>query len=527
MAGALTRARPPTSAAPPRYLAIALVWLGVAAVSLQAAIVLPGTPIVFFLGFAFGAICLWMFLSPRYEWTLAVLLLYVALADGFIRLRTGVSELTLLRDGLLYAIVIGAVFRELAAGRRVEAPPLTGWVVAFVAVVLVQLANPAATSFTHSLVAVRPHLEWVPLFFLGYAMMRSTRRLRAFFVLLLVVAFANGAANLVQLNLTLEEFAAWGPGYQERVLGGGDVDARFYKAGEDPFTGEEDLRTRPFGLGSDIGFSGLLAALALPGGLALVASARNLRTRALLYTPLAAGAVFGVITSAQRTGVIAAVIAACAFALAASSRRRAPRVLAGFVLTGLLTVVVGLALAGGSSGAFNRYQDITPTRVFSTTYDYREGTLALVPRYAAEFPLGAGLGSLGPAAGLEGAGRPNQELNGESEATFLLVELGVPGFLVLLALNVRLLVGAWRRVRRLVADELRILLAAVLAALVAIFATWIVGAPSATTPGAPYFWFAAGTLSYWLFRRPRQADQPSTALSGREGRPESRLATHG
>src|SRR6478672_5963003 len=72
--------------------------LAIAAASLSAAIALPAAPFALLLAPIFGAACIWMFVSPHYEWSLAVLLLYLALADGVVRLATGTSELTLLRD---------------------------------------------------------------------------------------------------------------------------------------------------------------------------------------------------------------------------------------------------------------------------------------------------------------------------------------------------------------------------------------------------------------------------------------------
>src|SRR5918994_2573673 len=119
---------------------VLLVWLAVGAIALRAAISLPSTPVAPVLLILFGATCVWMFFSPRYELTLPVLLLFLALVDGALRLYTGVGELTLLRDALLYAIVIGAVARMILRGERPKAPPFTGWVVAFTAVTVVQLA---------------------------------------------------------------------------------------------------------------------------------------------------------------------------------------------------------------------------------------------------------------------------------------------------------------------------------------------------------------------------------------------------
>jgi glycosyltransferase involved in cell wall biosynthesis len=475
-----------------------------AALSLGAAIALPAPPFAILAELAFGATCVWMFVNPRYEWSLAVLLLYLALADGVVRLATGTSELTLLRDGLLYAIVLGAVVRGLVRRQPLEAPPLTAWVVAFTVVVLVQLANPANGSFAHSLASLRPHLEWVPLFFFGYVVMRSAGRLRVFFVLLLAVATVNGIVNYVQLNLSVDQFAAWGPGYYDRLHGTEGLSGRSYVAGTDPDTGETITRNRSFGLGSDIGFGGAVGMLALPGGLALALTRRRTR-QALLYAVLSGGAVFAVLTSAQRTAVVSTAVGACAFGLVVSSRGRARHLLVRLAAVGLVTGGIVLALSSGSSGAFYRYSDITPTRLFPTAIDYKGGTLALAPRYAVDFPLGAGIGSVGPAVGFVDQARPSRQLNGDSEATYLLVELGVAGLLVLLGLYVRLLIGAWRRVRRLADDEMRFLLGALVAALIALLVSGLSGAATSNTPGGPFFWFAAGTLAFWLFRPRREA----------------------
>ena len=167
------------------------------------------------------ALVAWMVVSERYEVSLAVLLLYLGLADGYLKLKTGSSSVTLVRDLLLYSIVAGALVRLAVRGERVRLPPLGGWVIAWVAVVLVQLANPDDGTLLHSVASLRQHIEWVPLFFFGYALMRTKSSLRGFLLLLLVVAAANGVVGLIQLNLTQDQLAGWGPGYSKAIKGGG------------------------------------------------------------------------------------------------------------------------------------------------------------------------------------------------------------------------------------------------------------------------------------------------------------------
>src|SRR5262249_9170155 len=155
----------------------------------------------------------WMLLSERYEWTLVALMLYLGLADGYLKLSTGSSNVTLVRDLLLYAIAAGALIRMAVRRQAPTLPPLSGWVIAWLVVVGVQLANPHDGTLLHSLASLRPHVEWIPLFFLGYLILRSRKRIRVFLVLLLVVASANGIVGLIQQNLTPQQLAGWGPGY--------------------------------------------------------------------------------------------------------------------------------------------------------------------------------------------------------------------------------------------------------------------------------------------------------------------------
>src|SRR3954469_22394707 len=242
--------------------------------------------------------------------------------------------------------------------------------------------------------------------------------------------------------------------------------------------------------------------LALPGGIALTMLGRRRGRPSVAYAVLTGGAVLAVLSSAQRTSVVSAVVAVSAFALVASFGRR--RLVLGLVAVALVSVPIAFALGAGSSGAFTRYSDITPGRVLSTAFQYKGGTLGLVPTYASDFPLGAGIGSVGPAVSLTGGPRAGQPLNSDSEPTYLLIELGVAGFLVLLGFGIRLLVGAWRRVRRLADYELRLLLGALVAAFAALLFSGLSGAATSNTPGGPFFWFAAGTLAFWLFQ-PRRA----------------------
>ena len=432
----------------------------------------------------------WMLLTTRPEWALAVLLVYLGLCDGVLKLSVSPgNELPGLgRDLLLYAVAVGMVVRGIVKKEPLQAPPMTAWVLAFVAVVLVQLLNPDNWSTAHSFASLRQHLEFVPLFFIAYTIMRSERRLRAFLVLILAVAAVNGAVSLVQFNLSPEQLASWGPGYEDLIMG--DSAAPRTAEGAD---GKK--RTRPMALGSDMGFGGTLGALALPAAFALMASGARKWRHLVPIGVLGTFAIIGVATSQSRSAVLAAIIGVFAFAVLATASRQALKALAGVAVLSIIAVFALMEVDSG--GSFVRYESITPNRVVETTLESRSGTYSGVGEYLTRFPLGAGIGSVGPAAGVIDP-PPDRYLDAESQVTFLIVELGIPGLLVLVAFHLKLLTLILTRIRRLASGELRLLLSATSAPFFAMLSLWFVGVNTVSTPNAPYLWFLAGTLAYWL-----------------------------
>ena len=96
---------------------------------------------------------------------------------------------------LIVAIALGMLTRLSRKRERVTLPPLSGWVLAFVAVVLVEALNPSTGGVLKAVGGYRQQLEFVPLFFFGYVIVRSKRRFRQLFLLLGVIALANGVVG--------------------------------------------------------------------------------------------------------------------------------------------------------------------------------------------------------------------------------------------------------------------------------------------------------------------------------------------
>src|SRR5215207_9460533 len=110
-----------------------VVAAALAALAFAIVIAIPSAPAVSALALPVAAgLVVWMVMSREYHLTLAALLLWLGLFDGFVRLKTGTQALTLVRDGLLYAVVVGWLIRASVRGDAIRLPPLTGWVFAFV-----------------------------------------------------------------------------------------------------------------------------------------------------------------------------------------------------------------------------------------------------------------------------------------------------------------------------------------------------------------------------------------------------------
>jgi hypothetical protein len=442
----------------------------------------------------FMAVPLWLATTARTGWALGCVLVYMGLVDGILKLKTGEETADLGRDVLLYAVIAGMAFR---ARGPLKLPALGLWVLAWTAIILIQLGHPDNGTALHSVASLRQHLEFVPLFFVGFAALRTHGSVNAFFALLLAVAAVNAAVGVYQGGLTPDELAAWGPGYEGLLSGETEASPRTFEGADG------EARIRPPGLGSDMGFAGILGATAIPGGIALLLTHRHRRDLLALIAIGLLGALVGVLSSQSRSALLTAVVTAVAMLGLMAVGRQAKRSLIGLALAAALASISVMAISSHDSGAFHRYSSIVPSKAASTTIESRAGTWEEIPQYMREIPFGAGIGSAGPAAGLWDD--REVELNAESQFNFLLVDAGIPGLAIFLAFQAALfwvIVSGLRRERD---PRTVVLLAGVAAPLFGYAVNWLVGVNTTSTPNAAYLWLAAGVISYWLVARHRRA----------------------
>jgi hypothetical protein len=474
------------------------------------------------LGVTAGGLCVVSLMtSERYEVTVLIVALYLGMLEGPLKLGTGAhAEVAVLRDVLIFAISLGAILRIVVRKERVTLPPLSAWVLGYVAIVLVEVFNPNTGGILKALGGIRQQLEFVPFFFFGYLLLRSKVRFRCLFLVLGVMALANGVVSVVQEKEGPAQVASWGPGYRELVYGTVEQGETAGRRGRTGLSGRKFIvegvaQVRPMALGTDSGFGGGLGLVALPGTLALLAIGPLRRRWPVVL--LCLGAILAIMTGLGRTQVVGATVAVLAFAaLSLSGGGRVSRSLVALLAVMLLALPLGLAVASvEGSGIFSRYAEIAPGNVVEAK-DKKTSELKAIPHQIEVAPFGLGLGTTGPASGFGGKQSKTLEGQGVGGAIvwkLLLDELGVPGMLLWLALNIRLLTLALPGLRRVRDPELRLELAAIYAVFLAVIVTGFSGTTITSAVQGPLVWLIAGITAYWFAGPGRAALRaPSAAV---------------
>ena len=142
-------------------------------------------------------------LSPRYEVSVVILALYLGLLEGPVKLGSGGHEpRPVVRDVLIFAVGLGALLRLVVKKERVRLPPLSAWVLAFVALVLVEAFNPNTAGLIKVLGGFRQQLRVGAVLLLRLRADPLARtRFRRLFLMLGVIALANGVVGTYQTGL--------------------------------------------------------------------------------------------------------------------------------------------------------------------------------------------------------------------------------------------------------------------------------------------------------------------------------------
>jgi hypothetical protein len=468
-----------------------------AALALAVTVGFPQADLAIVLAIIAGALgVVTLVVCARLEITVTVVLLYLLLIDGPVKMLTSQREATrTLADVFILAVCLGALMRMIVQRKPIVLPPLTGWVIGWVVLVLVNAFNPKTHGVLAALGGFSQQLQFVPFFFFGFALMRSKRRFRQLFIILGVAATASGLVAAYQTTLTPGQLSSWGPGYQNLIHPAKGTGRVYFSEGE--------ARVRPPGLGSEAGASGGIGKVALPMCLALVAISRGRKKWIAILLTL--GSAMAVVVGLGRLPLVGAALGVIAFVgLAALAGRNFSRTMGALLAIVVLAIPAGaLVISSLHSGTFKRYESLNTS---SETTLHKQSAWSKVPEYVAGSPLGYGLGNSGSVAGLGGPETNSNLLEGhgltsETQYNVLVKELGAPGLLLwpLIAICVGLLIV--RRIRSIRDPELAVCLAGALAAFAPLLIEGLSGFVSGSLAGGAYYWFAIGIAAYWLAGR--------------------------
>lgn len=476
------------------FVLTALMALIPAVLALAVTIALPHASLFLVLAVIAGALGVVALVAySRLEVTVTLVLLYLALLDGPVKMLTSTREATaVIPDILIIAVTAGVLLRMLARRQRLTLPALGGWVVAWVVLVLINAFNPKTQGVLPVLAGFRNQLAFVPFFFFGYALMRSKRRFRQLFIIAGVAASASGIVAAYQTSLSPPQLSSWGPGYAALIHPENGGTGRVYFS-------EGEARVRPPGLGSEAGASGSVGRTALPMCLALVALTRG--RKRWVAALLCLGSILAVIVGLGRLPLVSAGLGVLVFAgLATLSGRRVSRSIGTLIAIVVLAIPTGAIIVSSlRSGTFKRYERIG---LNSETTLHKQNAWSAVPEEVAASPFGFGLGNSGATGGRFGANENLLEghgLSGETEYNVLVKELGGPGLILWPLLSIYVSVLIVRSMRGVRDGDLAICLAGALAAFIPLPIEGFSGFLGTSLPaGGAYFWFAIGVAAYWF-----------------------------
>lgn len=388
------------------------------------------------------------------RWRVGLYLLLVWLVlDDLPRKFLGNDLLVYFGKDLLATAVYLGFFLELRAGRvRLFRPAFLAPLLFFACVCGVQALNPNSPSPLYGLLGLKLYLYYVPLMFLGHALIRTERDLRDFLVFNLGLAGVVGAIGVVQ--------GIVGPSFLNPTTTPDQL-TLLRLVRQAPLTGE--LVPRPTSVFvSDGRFAWyMLLALFLAVGTLAYASLRSGRSKLVAGLTLALTVVAILLSGSRGTFVYALaslLIFGGALVWGLGGTRRSGRV----ALVARTAVAVGGAAAAsavffpdalGARWAFY-YQTIAPwspaSELVYRTTEYPVGGFLAAFSFP-EWPLGYGIGtaSLGVQYLTSIFDVPQPSAAIESGYGALVLEMGLPGLVAWLAWTAMLVWASWKVVRTL------------------------------------------------------------------------------
>jgi hypothetical protein len=380
------------------------------------------------------------------------------LFEDFARKYLGNNMAIYFAKDILVAVVylsFFAAYRRKEKDLQVIRPPFFAVMTVFVWFGVLQMFNPASTSIFYGILGMKLYFYYMPLFLLGYAFMNSEAELRRFFHVILGLMLVIVALGVVQSIL--------GPSFLNPAVMAEDIRHLSGLYREAPISGV--IVYRPTSVFVSAGrFSDLLiVAWMIVFGFSGYLLLRHRRGRTFAFVALgltAAGCMMcasrGVFMWTAGSGLVGAAAFLWGAPWQQGEARRVLRIL-GRAVSGVALAVLCL-LATYPKALLDRLA------VYSETLDPRSPTSELLHRtrdyplanFMGSFnfprwPYGYGIGavSLGGQYITRILGAPPATMGVESGFGNIVVEMGIVGLILWIAMSIAVLVCAWKVVRKL------------------------------------------------------------------------------
>jgi len=392
-------------------------------------------------------------------------------------------------DILLLIIIVSWLGRRTASQRLVDLrlDAIGRLTIVFILYCIGLIFHPYSYSFMASLAAMKSHVTMIPLFFLAQVVVRTREDVYELVSWMIHLAAFVCLMGLVEYQFFHSEVINLNPIYFNKTVDAAWVDS----AGQ--------LHSRPFGTTNVPGGAVSWAVLTAPFLFISMIEPGLVWSRAIGYLSLPLF-IASIPLSAERSALYAVVIGLVAMFFLLRNRFSGQQwfVVGGLVALSLATFIgLGFAFFGG---AFNdRWGSVR--QPFDYWAERRgKGLVRAVAQIVERYPLGVGLGRIGPAAHRfvdENTVMIAPEATGLAADSYwapMLIETGVPGTAIVLAIVLGLLVIGIRNHTQLSDRRLVFCSGAILGLHISLFASWYNGPVLMANPYQSYFWLSAGLL---------------------------------
>lgn len=392
-------------------------------------------------------------------------------------------------DAVVIALLLKVLFKNM--GQHKKAPPLTWLFVIHFSWIFIMLFNPYSLSMVSSIAGSKVYISMFLLYFIGYYLVNSLTDVKRLFAVFAVLGAVQTFFAIYQGIRGPSSVLSLHPGFQIPLA----------KMGSYAF--------RPFGLTHIPGGPSVYIYMVLPFLAYFIYYSRSqwVRLFSIVLPPLIGVALF---MCQVRSAIAKAAIALILFIFTMSTSRmpvslsRRFLYLTGAVSVGCVTLFAMFSILGYSVDSYDDNERSLERSL--TAFDFeamsnaRRGAFNRFLMYASDVPFGAGFSRVGAAAGAfadlhkTDPHFPQRYFFSDNLFVLLVIEIGIPGLLIVASMILSILFIGFRIWRREMRPRLLGPQMAILSSLVAITAGSYGAEGIVYNPESCFFWLFSGVM---------------------------------